>query len=703
MTPDDPMDQRPRGAHFSDGKAAHAPESAQPAASPDETTAFLIAAGASSVKASDDKARGQAEPVALRPSALPDETAAFMVAAQYASAPASGSASVRADETAQFALLDGDLDEDAPLGWDDDLPVRYACGEAAEADDTFMFASLAEPVESPGAVETPAPDPVSGDSIEEAEEDEASAEDVGRSAALMSGLVIVSRITGFFRTWAQAFGMGTTLVSSAFTVANNMPNALYELVMGGMLVTAFLPVYVSTKKNAGREGASAYASNLLSLVTLLMGALSVLSFIFAGEIIWTQSFNASAQFDFDLATYFFRFFAIEIVLYALSSVISSVLNAERDYFWSTAAPIANNIVITVAFLLYGLLADSNPQAAILVLAVSNPLGVLVQVLMQVPALRRHGVKLRVRIDVHDPLIRETLSIGIPTLVVTVVSFATTSVQSSCALSVNPSGAAITYYARIWYILPYSVFAIPITTAMFTELSSFVASGRMKRFIDGLAQGSGQILFLLIPFALYLIVFSPCLANMLRGSKMPAEDVHALAVYIGWLSLSLPGYGLCTYLQKACSSLRKMKLFAVAECIAGAIQIAICLVFTPRFGFNVVGFSSTFFFVSIDLVTLAFLRHELGRIGARAMLRASVRATVLGIAGAGVGFAILAALQALVMPLSEGGMLVALLYAVAGGIPAVLVTFGVAIARNMPEVAFLSSMLSRFLPKRAGAR
>lgn len=699
MTSDDSMDQRPRGAHFSGSTDASVPAPPRAVPGPDETTAFIIAAGASSHGSVPGTADARDSDFAQRP-ASPDETAAFMVAAQYASAPASGSASVRADETAQFALLDGDLDEDAPLGWDDDLPVRHACGEAAEVDDTFMFASLAEADGPSGAVEAPAQDPVSGDS---AEEDEASAEDVGRSAALMSGLVIVSRITGFFRTWAQAFGMGTTLVSSAFTVANNMPNALYELVMGGMLVTAFLPVYVSTKKKAGREGASAYASNLLSLVTLLMGALSVLSFIFAGEIIWTQSFNASAQFDFDLATYFFRFFAIEIVLYALSSVISSVLNAERDYFWSTAAPIANNIVITVAFLLYGLLADSNPQAAILVLAVSNPLGVLVQVLMQVPALRRHGVKLRVRIDVHDPLIRETLSIGIPTLVVTVVSFATTSVQSSCALSVNPSGAAITYYARIWYILPYSVFAIPITTAMFTELSLFVASGRMKRFIDGLAQGSGQILFLLIPFALYLIVFSPCLANMLRGSKMPAEDVHALAVYIGWLSLSLPGYGLCTYLQKACSSLRKMKLFAVAECIAGAIQIAICLVFTPRFGFNVVGFSSTFFFVSIDLVTLAFLRHELGRIGARAMLRASVRATVLGIAGAGVGFAILAALQALVMPLSEGGMLVALLYAVAGGIPAVLVTFGVAIARNMPEVAFLSSMLSRFLPKRAGAR
>ena len=51
-----------------------------------------------------------------------------------------------------------------------------------------------------------------------ADDDEASAEDVGKSAALMSGLVIVSRITGFFRTWAQAFGMGTTITASAFTI-----------------------------------------------------------------------------------------------------------------------------------------------------------------------------------------------------------------------------------------------------------------------------------------------------------------------------------------------------------------------------------------------------------------------------------------------------------------------------------------------------
>ena len=187
---------------------------------------------------------------------------------------------------------------------------------------------------------------------------------------------------------------------------------------------------------------------------------------------------------------------------------------------------ANNIIITASFFLYGFLVDRGMQdIAILTLAIGSPWGVL-SVAVRLPALRRHGVRLRFRIDLHDPCIRETLTIGIPTLIVTLVSFATTSVQSSCSLSVNPNGASITYYARIWYMLPYSVFAIPITTAMFTELSSFVASGNMKAYVKGIRDGSGKILFLLIPFAMYLMVFAPCLAGMLSSSRMTGQSVPA---------------------------------------------------------------------------------------------------------------------------------------------------------------------------------
>ena len=631
-----------RGAHFSSDGAPGRPlrprhAAAPQPASPDDTMIYVAAARAGRVPS---------RPEPGRPAhAAQGETSAFAPLGRHAARPAAG-------------------------------PESAAPSEGGEAEATGILRAG-----SPGG----------------GEDEVASEEAVGRSAAMMSGLVIISRITGFMRTWAQAIGLGATMTASAFTVANNLPNQLYELVMGGMLVTAFLPVYVSAKKRAGREGAMAYASNLLSLVVLLMGVLAVAAFAFAEQVIWTQSFSASEEFDAGLSVYFFRFFAVSIVLYALSSIISGVLNAERDYLWSTAAPIANNVVTTASFLAYGLLVDKDPQLALLTLAVGSPLGVLSQVLMQVPALLRHGVRLR--IDLHDPCLRKTVSIGAPTLIVTLVSFATTSIQTNCALSATASGASIAYYARMWYMLPYSVFAIPITTAMFTELSTSVARDDLPSFVRGLASGTGKILFMLVPFAMYLVVFSPCLARLLGGGSMDAQSVGDLAAYIAWLSVSLPGYGLATYLQKACSALRRMILFAVAECIAGTIQIVLCLWLTPVFGLNFVGFSSTFFFVSIDLVILLFLRRELGRIGMRDMVVAFLRAFSLGAAGAVVGGAILLGLQALVGPLGSG-MAQALAYAVAGGVPALVVTFGLAAALRLPEASFVTGMLSRLSRRRA---
>ena len=81
---------------------------------------------------------------------------------------------------------------------------------------------------------------------------EAKTAQVGRSAALMSVLVIVSRLTGFFRTWGQAYAIGVTVMASCYSIANNLPNQLYELVVAGMLTTAF-PAGLHVRAREGRH------------------------------------------------------------------------------------------------------------------------------------------------------------------------------------------------------------------------------------------------------------------------------------------------------------------------------------------------------------------------------------------------------------------------------------------------------------------
>lgn len=527
------------------------------------------------------------------------------------------------------------------------------------------------------------------------EEDAAVEKKAEKSSNIVSILVIIGRITGFFRTSVQAWAIGALGLASAYTVANNLPNLLYELVMGGMLITSFLPVYMSVKSKRGKQAAADYASNLTSIVVLVMLVVLVLSLVFAAPIVWTQSAGATEGFDSELAIYFFRWFAIEVVLYALSSLISGVLNAERDYFASNVAPILNNVITIAGFLIYGFLVNDLgvPMGrAIVVLAIANPLGVAVQVLAQVPALMRHGVTLRPHINLHDPALGETLKIGLPTLVLMLISTPTAAVTSSCALSVTPAGASIAYYARVWYVLPFSIFAIPISVTMFTELSGSYMAGKLDTFKGYLASGIRKIVFTLIPMTLYLIVFAPYLVAVFTAGSFSGEAAQQTATYLQCLALALPFYGLSSYLQKACSSMIKMNFYMVATIVATVLQIAMCVGLTPLWGLYVVPISSTFFYGSVVIVTLLYIRRELGSIGMKSIAATAVRAFMLGLLGSLVGILILVVLRRVVGPCQ--GVLLGALYCVVGGIPSVLVTFGLAYAQGISEAPFFDALFGR---------
>lgn len=520
---------------------------------------------------------------------------------------------------------------------------------------------------------------------------------LGKSAALISVLVIISRITGFIRTWAQAYALGATVIASCYSVANNLPNQLYELVIGGMLVTAFLPVYLSVKKKSGIHQASEYASNLTSLVVILMTAVTVIGFIFAGQVVYTQSFSARSDFDTALAVYFFKFFVIEVLLYALSSIFSGILNAERDYFWSSAAPIFNNFVTIASFLAYAFLVNSYPVAALIILALGNPLGVLIQVVLQIPSLIKQGIRLRFHVDLKDPALKDTLSIGIPSLVVMVGSFVTVSVQTSSALSVCAEGASIAFYARLWYTLPYAILAVPITTAMFTELSYDIAKHDMKSYCAGIQTGTQKILFLMIPFSLFLIMYALPLVHLMAAGKFNPQQLQDTALYLAGLAVSLPAYGVCMYLQKICSSLRTMKYYAFSALVASLIQVAFCIYLTPLFGLCMVALSSSVMFVVVDILTFIMLFARLHELSLLSFVLSCFRAFICGLAGAVVGGFIfwLSGHGALLYDSSLTVSLASVLgMLILSGVPALVVTFGFAWVFHMPEIDFIRSLVHK---------
>ena len=523
---------------------------------------------------------------------------------------------------------------------------------------------------------------------------------VGASAALMSVCVLFSRITGFLRTWAMAFALGSSFLSSSYQVANNLPNMLYELVMAGMLVTAFLPVYVSVKKKSGDAAGNEYASNLLTIVTLFLGALSLLCMIFPSFVIYTQTFY-SDQSETTQAIFFFQFFAIQLVFYGASSIVSGLLNANRDYLWSSIAPVANNVIVIVTFLAYAFVAPLNQELALYIIAIGNPLGVFVQMAIQLPALKRNGIRLKPRVNLRDPALRETLGIGGPTFLVMIISFATVSVMNAASYCFAIDGPSVLAYARLWYTLPYSFLAIPITTAIFTELSEMKADGDMGGVVNAISSGCAQIMFLLVPFALYLIVFSVPLVTLYHVGAFTMENISSIASYLAVLALALPFYGISSYLQKVFSSLRKMGVFAALNFLAGAVQIALTALaaWTVTSGsanpatIESIALASAAFYLVGDGALLVYLRVHLGHIGSKRILKATLSGLALGGLGALVGWGALSALQAFAGALT-GSLAQAFAYVAIGGILSLIATFGLAAKLHIEEASFITGLVGK---------
>ena len=98
--------------------------------------------------------------------------------------------------------------------------------------------------------------------------------DIARNTRMMSALIVLSRLTGFARTWAQAFAVGATIISSCYTLSNNLLTQLNNLVAGGLLITGFMPVYMAARRDGGQREGNEYISNLIGIISVALGAIA---------------------------------------------------------------------------------------------------------------------------------------------------------------------------------------------------------------------------------------------------------------------------------------------------------------------------------------------------------------------------------------------------------------------------------------------
>ena len=270
---------------------------------------------------------------------------------------------------------------------------------------------------------------------------------VAKSTVAMGAATMISRVTGLLRTWAMAFALGNTLITSAYQVANNMPNVIYEFVAGGLIGAAFVPIFMLEKENGGRKKSNEFSCNMLNITIVVLGVISVLATIFAPQIIATQTFTVAdtAQVT-ESSIFFFRIFAFQILFYGVSGILQGFVNAERIYFLPALAPAVNNVVVIASFLIYAVLSPSNDFLALVILATGTTLGVLVQTLMLIPSLIKCKFKWQPIFRISDPALKKAIKIAIPTFIYIVGTLVAFSCRNAFSLQIADNGPSTLLYA-----------------------------------------------------------------------------------------------------------------------------------------------------------------------------------------------------------------------------------------------------------------
>ena len=519
----------------------------------------------------------------------------------------------------------------------------------------------------------------------------------------MSVATALSRVTGFARTWATALALGTAPIAAAYSVANNIPNMIFELVAGGILSALFIPTYLEVLAQRGEDDAWRFASHVFNLAVLALGVVAVVGIVLPQPFIWTQTFRLppeGASGVRELAEFFFRFFAIQVVFYGGGMVIQGLLNAHRRYLWPALGPVFNNlVVITTMFLVAPAALGTNTVNGLVVLAVGTTLGVVAMFAVMVPDLLKTGVRWRPELGLKDPYVRRMLVLALPTLLYVATNLVAVSFRNASAFAVSENGPAIVMYAWNFYQLPYGVLGVALATAVFTELSESAGKRDMGAFKGNFTLGLRTTCVLMLPSAAALIALATPLVSLYRVGAFTADSVAPVADVLRLWGFALVPFAAMMFVLRSFYSLKDTQTPAFANLALTSVQIGLYWTLTTGvadwagLGINGIPIADAVFY-SLMLVTLLFLlRRKIGGLDLRAVSTTFGKMLIASLFAGAAAYGVTVLIDPLVTSVIGSLMQVLL-----GGV----VCFGVALVvgrlLGVSEVASVTSMVRRALSR-----
>ena len=456
-----------------------------------------------------------------------------------------------------------------------------------------------------------------------------------RSMLSISAATVLSRATGFLRMMVFAAVFGTSVVAQAYTVSSLLPSLIYELFLGGIFYSIFIPILLDRITHHGEEDARNLTNALLTLALPLLAVVSVVGIVFADSIVglatdWSDSEDLSPQETqemLDLAALLFRIFVLQMLFYGINTIGTGVLQAHRRFFLPTFAPVLNNLIVVASFIAYALIAPRNETLAIYVLAIGASLGVAVMAFALVPTMWRLGYKPRVQFG--HPALAHAARLAGPMLVLVAASVGLQFVANYFATSFN--AATELGLAFVIFSLPYGIFVVAVVTALMPELSEQHSRGDADGYQDTLSFGLRLVSFVVIPSTVGMVLLAePIVGLLYQRGEFGAQDTQTVAALLAAYAVGLLGYSVYFLLVRAFYSRQNTMTPALLNVSLFVLYTAtVYLLSRTDIGVVVVVLALSGSYTLLALAGLVATRRAIQRIGGRQLLTSLAKTLLAG--------------------------------------------------------------------------
>lgn len=351
-----------------------------------------------------------------------------------------------------------------------------------------------------------------------------------RTLLTISGMTMLSRVTGLLRELLIARAFGASGFTDAFFVAFRIPNLLRRLFAEGAFSQAFVPILAEYANKKGTDPAKELIDKVATALMWTLLLITILGIVAAPGVVWLVATGLDNNSEiFGLSVLMTRIMFPYILFMSMVALAGGVLNTWREF----RIPAITPVLLNVSFIIASLFVAPYLSRPVLALAGAVFVGGLLQLAIQIPALKKIGMLPRISFNVvgvfRDAGVQRIIRQMIPAVFAVSVAQISLMINTNIASRLVHGSVSWISYADRLMEFPNALLGVALGTILLPSLSKAHANNDEKEYSSLMDWGLRLTFLLAMPASILLMTLAvPFTATLFNYGKFNATDVTMTA-------------------------------------------------------------------------------------------------------------------------------------------------------------------------------